>query len=120
MPFDDGTPHAGDVLPLAQLLWVQADNVLGLQATVKEQVRHALFACAGQHPTDAFPGRMSVLVVLLSASAVRLIVLKWSSIALLIALDSSSLRSMRILVIHVWYKGQQKTVGLQVTACAHG
>ncbi len=38
----------------AYLLWVQADNVLGLQATVKEQVRHALFAWGGQHPTDAF------------------------------------------------------------------
>src|SRR5215472_10355954 len=64
--FDNGAPHASDVLPLASLLWVQADNVLGLQATVKEQVRHTLFACRGQHPTDAFPGRLSVLKILRS------------------------------------------------------
>ena len=40
---------------VTKLLWTQAHNLPGLEATVKEQVGHSLFACIGQQLLDDCP-----------------------------------------------------------------
>ena len=52
---DDATSQKRDFAHVVELLWENADNVFWPKPTVKEQIRHALFAITEPHFVEHFP-----------------------------------------------------------------